>query len=71
MGKPGAFLEHDRTAHALRPVNERVRDFDELYVELDDDARRIQASRPHDVRRGVLPDGRLVWQGAPIGLPAA
>ena len=45
MGKPGAFLEHDRTAHALRPVDERVRDFDELYVELDDDARRIQASR--------------------------
>ena len=45
MGKPGAFLEHDRTAHVLRPVDERVRDFDELYVELDDDARRIQASR--------------------------
>ena len=27
MGKPGAFLEHDRATHALRPVDERVRDF--------------------------------------------
>ena len=45
MGKPGAFLEHDRIEHGLRPVAERVRDFDPLYVELDDDARRVQASR--------------------------
>ena len=45
MGKPGAFLTYDRVAHELRPVEERSRDFDSLYVELDDDARRIQASR--------------------------
>ena len=45
MGKPGAFLEHDRAAHELRPVGERVRDFDPLYVEPDEDARRVQASR--------------------------
>ena len=45
MGKPGAFLEHDRAAHELRPVNERVRDFDPLYVEPDEEARRVQASR--------------------------
>lgn len=45
MGKPGAFLDIDRVAHELRPVEERSRDFDPLYVELDDDARRAQASR--------------------------
>ena len=45
MGKPGAFLDIDRVAHELRPVDERSRDFDPLYVELDDDARRAQASR--------------------------
>ena len=26
MGKPGAFLERDREAHALRPVRERTED---------------------------------------------
>ena len=45
MGKPGAFLDIDRVAHELRPVEERSHDFDPLYVELDDDARRAQASR--------------------------
>lgn len=45
MGKPGAFLDIDRKAHELRPVEERSNDFDPLYVELDDDARRAQASR--------------------------
>ena len=45
MGKPGAFLEHDRAAHELRPVDERVRDFDPLFVERDDNARRVQSSR--------------------------
>ena len=38
MGKPGAFLDIDRVTHELRPVEERSRDFDPLYVELDDDA---------------------------------
>ena len=45
MGKPGAFLDIDRVTHELRPVEERSRDFDPLYVELDDEARRAQASR--------------------------
>ena len=45
MGKPGAFLERDREAHALRPVRERVHDYNELYVNLDEDAQRRQASR--------------------------
>ena len=45
MGKPGAFLDIDRVTHELRPVEERSHDFDPLYVEHDDDARRVQASR--------------------------
>ena len=45
MGKPGAFLQHDRATHELRPVDERSRDFDSLYVELSDEERRVQASR--------------------------
>ena len=45
MGKPGAFLTIDREACQLRPIEERVRDFDPLYVELGDEKRRDQASR--------------------------
>lgn len=45
MGKPGAFLTYGRKVHELRPVDERVRDFDELYRELDEGERRVQASR--------------------------
>lgn len=45
MGKPGAFLTHDRKVHELRPVDERVRDYDELYRELSEGERRVQASR--------------------------
>ena len=58
MGKPGAFLDIDRVAHELRPVEERSHDFDPLYVELDDDARRAQASR-------------CMMCGVPERLPAA
>lgn len=45
MGKPGAFLTHERQAHSLRPVAERVADYNELYVNLSEDAQRVQASR--------------------------
>ena len=45
MGKPGAFLAHGRKVHELRPAAERVRDYDELYRELDCGERRVQASR--------------------------
>ena len=33
MGKPGAFLDIDRAASKLRPISQRVRDFDPLYEE--------------------------------------
>ena len=45
MGKPGAFLEHGRCAHSLRPVEERSRDFDELYEPVPEERTREQASR--------------------------
>ena len=45
MGKPGAFLEHGRCAHSLRPVQERARDFDELYEPMPEERTREQASR--------------------------
>ncbi len=45
MGKPGAYLEVGRVAHGMRPVAERTRDFDELYVTLSSELQREQASR--------------------------
>ena len=45
MGKPGAFLTHDRKTHELRAIDERVRDYGELYRELAEGERRVQASR--------------------------
>lgn len=45
MGKPGAYLDIERSACQLRPIDQRKHDFDPLYVELDDTARRAQASR--------------------------
>ena len=45
MGKPGAFLTVGRRAHELRPVSERVHDYEELCVEPGSDERRAQASR--------------------------
>ncbi|MFZ2756092.1 MAG: glutamate synthase subunit beta, partial [Atopobiaceae bacterium] len=45
MGKPGAFLEHDRVSHGERPAAETIRDFDEFAVPLSADEQRTQASR--------------------------
>ena len=45
MGRPGAFLTVGRRAHELRPIEERVRDYEELYEEPGADVRRAQASR--------------------------
>ena len=45
MGKPGAFLTLGRKAHDLRPVAERTKDYDELYVTLTQEAQQLQASR--------------------------
>ena len=69
MGKPGAFLEHGRCAHSLRPVQERSRDFDELYEPVPEERTREQASRCMAWRRGVLPGGSAVWKGKASGCP--
>lgn len=45
MGRPGAFLTVGRRAHELRAVEDRVRDYEELYEEPPADVRRAQASR--------------------------
>ena len=45
MGRPGAFLTVGRSAHESRPLAERVRDYDDLYVEPGEGERRAQASR--------------------------
>ena len=45
MGKPGAFLERGRQGHGTRPVEERTKDFDELYEPLSRELQQLQASR--------------------------
>ena len=45
MGQVGAFLEHGRVVHRLRPVEERTRDFNQLYIEVAEEEHRVQASR--------------------------
>ena len=37
MGRQGAFLTYGRKTHELRAIEERVRDYDVLYRELDED----------------------------------
>ena len=69
MGKPGAFLEHDRQAHELRPVKERVRDFDPLYVEPDEEARRVQASRCMMCGVAFCQVGESFGKARPSGCP--
>ncbi len=69
MGKPGAFLEVDRKAHTLRPVDKRVQDFDPLYVELDDEARRAQASRCMMCGVAFCQTGASFGHARPSGCP--
>ncbi len=45
MGKAGAYLEHDRVAHAERSVKETIKDFNEFALPLSEEDQRIQASR--------------------------
>ena len=45
MGKPGAYLEVERSEHAMRDAVESIADFSELALPLTRDAQRVQASR--------------------------
>ena len=69
MGKPGAFLEHGRMAHELRPVDERAHDFDPLYVELGEDDRRVQASRCMMCGVAFCQAGASFGKARPSGCP--
>ncbi len=48
MGNPKGFLTVKRVENGYRPVNERIRDFDEVEVQLPEAARKLQASRCMD-----------------------
>lgn len=45
MGKPGAYLDHVRVEHSIRPIEESIRDFNEFAIPLSEDDQRVQASR--------------------------
>jgi glutamate synthase (NADPH/NADH) small chain len=61
MGKPTGFIEHTRELPRRRPVEERTRDFLEIYEEMPRDKLRTQASRCMDC--GIP----FCHQGCPLG----
>ena len=69
MGKPGAFLTLQRETHTVRPVKERVRDFDPLYRELDDEGHRRQASRCMMCGVAFCQAGHAFGPARPSGCP--
>lgn len=69
MGKPGAFLEHGRLAHSLRPVEERTRDFDELAVPVSEEETRVQASRCMACGVAFCQAGVAFGKARPSGCP--
>ena len=69
MGKPGAFLEHGRKAHSLRPVAERTRDFKELYVNLSEEDQKVQASRCMACGVAFCQFGASFGKARPSGCP--
>lgn len=48
MGKPTGFMEFEREVPARRPVEERMKDWNEVYVEFPDDKVRTQSARCMD-----------------------
>ena len=69
MGKPGAFLEHGRVAHSLRPVEERTRDFDELYQTVSEEETCVQASRCMACGVAFCQVGEAFGSARPSGCP--
>ena len=45
MGKPTGFLEYERCENRRRPASERIRDWEDLYLPLDDVKRTKQGAR--------------------------
>ncbi len=48
MGKPTGFMDYERHDVINRDFHERVKDFDDMYVEIDDTERRKQGARCMD-----------------------
>lgn len=69
MGKPGAFLKRGRMAHSLRPVEERTRDFDELYQTVSEEEARVQASRCMACGVAFCQVGEAFGSARPSGCP--
>lgn len=45
MGDPRGFIKHDRRSNPMRPIPQRIKDFNIMEIDLGDADRRIQASR--------------------------
>ncbi len=48
MGKPTGFLEYDRRAEAIEPVEQRIKDYREFVARLPDDEAAVQGARCMD-----------------------
>ena len=69
MGKPGAFLEQGRQGHGTRPVEERTKDFDELYEPLSRELQQLQASRCMMCGVAFCQSGVSFGRARPSGCP--
>ena len=69
MGKPGAFLEQGRQGHGTRPVEERTKDFDELYEPLSCELQQLQASRCMRCGVAFCQSGVSFGHARPSGCP--
>jgi glutamate synthase (NADPH) small chain len=63
MGKVTGFMEYDRLEEGYKPVADRLKDYKEFVVTLDDGKAKIQAARCMDC-------GTPSSRGASVPLPA-
>jgi glutamate synthase (NADPH/NADH) small chain len=68
MGKPTGFLEYERAETGKRPIEERIRDYEELIADQDAEALRIQGARCMDCGVPYCHAGFVV-EGLSIGCP--
>ena len=50
MADPKGFLKYNRKDNPMRPIMQRVKDFDAMELDLGDDDRREQARQGADLR---------------------
>ncbi|TCK92843.1 glutamate synthase (NADPH/NADH) small chain [Natranaerovirga hydrolytica] len=48
MGKDTGFLEHDRKVGNYKPIDERIKNYDDIYIPLNEDEIKTQSSRCMD-----------------------